>query len=190
MSKKLEFFYDYVSVYSYLANSQLNRLAGGDVVYRPMLLGAVLEATGNRPPGTVKAKGEYLRTDILRWTERYALPFKMNPVFPQNTLHALRLALVAQKQGTFDAVHQPLFDAMWVQEQDLSDKGVLAEIADRAEVSISDIEDPAIKDELKANTEEAVRRGAFGAPTFFVAEQMFFGNDRFEFIEDALGIRG
>lgn len=190
MSKKLEFFYDYVSVYSYLANSQLNSLAGADVVYRPMFLGAVLEATGNHPPGTVKAKGKYLRTDILRWTERYALPFKMNPVFPQNTLHALRLALVAQKQGTFDAVHQPLFDAMWVQEQDLSDKDVLAEVADRAEVSISDIEDPEIKDELKANTEEAVRRGAFGAPTFFVAEQMFFGNDRFEFIEAALGIRG
>ena len=87
-------------------------------------------------------------------------------------------------------LHQPLFDAMWVQEQDLSDKDVLAEIADRAEVSISDIEDPEIKDALKANTEEAVRRGAFGAPTFFVAEQMFFGNDRFEFIEAALGIRG
>ena len=97
MTKKLEFFYDYVSVYSYLANSQLRNIAGADVVYRPMFLGAVMEATGNRPPGTVKAKGKYLWTDIQRWMKRYSLPFKMNPVFPQNTLYALRLALVAQK---------------------------------------------------------------------------------------------
>ena len=186
MSAKLEFFYDYVSVYSYLANSQLKSLSGADIVYRPMFLGAVMEATGNRPPGTVKAKGKYLRNDIHRWAKRYSLTFKMNPKFPQNTLKALRLALVAQKRGTFEAVHQPLFDAMWVHEKDLSDEDVLAEIAAKAAVSMSDIEDVAIKDELQANTEEAVDRGAFGAPTFFVGDQMFFGNDRFEFINAAL----
>ena len=98
MSKQVEFFYDYVSVYSYLANSQLKKLNGADIVYRPMFLGAVMEATGNRPPGTVEAKGRYLRTDIMRWTNRYSLPFEMNPVFPQNTLMALRLALVAQHE--------------------------------------------------------------------------------------------
>jgi len=79
---------------------------------------------------------------------------------------------------------------MWVQEKDLANEEVLAEIAARADISISNITDAAIKDELKANTEEAVARGAFGAPTFFAGEQMFFGNDRFEFIREALGIRG
>lgn len=190
MSEKLEFFYDYVSVYSYLADSQLKNLAGAGIVYRPMFLGAVMEATGNRPPGTVKAKGKYLHTDIARWVERYSLPFKMNPVFPQNTLKALRLALVAQKQGGFEEVHQALFDGMWVQGQDLNNEDVLAGIAAKAGIAIGDITAAAIKDELKANTDEAVARGAFGAPTFFVGEQMFFGNDRFEFIEEALGIRG
>ena len=190
MSKILEFFYDYVSVYSYLADSQLKNLQGTEIVYRPMFLGAVMEATGNRPPGTVKAKGSYLMTDVARWVERYSLPFKMNPAFPQNTLKALRLALVAQKQGDFEAVHQALFDGMWVQEKDLGNDEVLAGIAAQAGVSIGDIEDPAIKNELKANTGEAVARGAFGAPTFFIGEQMFFGNDRFEFIREALGIRG
>jgi len=190
MSEKLEFFFDYVSVYSYLADSQLKKLSGAEIVYRPMFLGAVMEATGNRPPGTVKAKGKYLHTDIARWVERYSLPFKMNPVFPQNTLKALRLALVAQQQGDFEAVHHALFDAMWVQEKDLTNEELLAEIAAAAGISISDITDAAIKDELKANTEEAVARGAFGAPTFFIGEQIFFGNDRFEFIEEALGIRG
>ena len=190
MSTKVEFFYDYVSVYSYLADSQLSELTGAEIVYRPMFLGAVMDATGNRPPGTVKAKGKYLRTDIARWVKRYSLPFKMNPVFPQNTLKALRLALVAQKHGAFEAVHQALFEAMWVDEMNLSDEDVLAEIATKAALSISDIEDVAIKEELKANTTEAVTRGAFGAPTFFIGDQMFFGNDRFEFIEEAIRNRG
>jgi len=190
MNTKVEFFYDYVSVYSYLADSQLGKLPGAEIVYRPMFLGAVMEATGNRPPGTVKAKGKYLGADIKRWAERYSLTFRMNPVFPQNTLKALRLALLAQKKGAFEVVHQALFDAMWIHEKDLSDKEVLAEIAAKAALSLDDIEDVAIKDELKANTNEACERGAFGAPTFFVGDQMFFGNDRFDFIEEALGIRG
>jgi 2-hydroxychromene-2-carboxylate isomerase len=190
MSTKLEFFYDYVSIYSYLADSQLAKLAGAEVVYRPMFLGAVMEATGNRPPGTVEAKRKYMMTDVHRWAERYSLSFKMNPVFPQNTLKALRLALVAQKQGVFESVHRALFEAMWTQEQDLDDEVVLAEIAAKAALSLKAIEDKAIKDELKANTEEAVERGAFGAPTFFIGEQMFFGNDRFEFIADAIRNRG
>ena len=111
----------------------------------------------------------------------------MNPIFPQNTLKALRLALVAQKQGAFEHVHRAMFEAMWIHEEDLSDVTVLERIATDAGVSLKAIEDQAIKDELKANSEEAVARGAFGAPTFFIGEQMFFGNDRFEFIEDALG---
>jgi len=186
MSTKIEFFYDYVSVYSYLADSRLSQLTGAGIVYRPMFLGAVMEATGNRPPGTVEAKGKYLRVDIERWVKRYSLTFNMNPLFPQNTLKALRLALVAQKQGTFEPVHRALFDAIWVQEKDLNDENVLAEIAEKAGLAFEDIEDAAIKDELKVCTGEAVDRGVFGAPTFFVGDQMFFGNDRFEFINDAL----
>ena len=186
MSTKVEFFYDYVSLYSYLANSQLNGLAGAEVVYRPMFLGAVMEATGNRPPGTVKVKGEYLWKDAERWVKRYSLPLKRNPVFPQNTINALRLALLAGKQGAFEAVHQPLFEAMWVHEKDLSDKDVLGNIAANAGLSLERVSDPAIKDELKANTAEAVERGVFGAPTFFVGDQMFFGNDRFDFIREEI----
>ena len=186
MSTKVEFFYDYVSLYSYLANSQLSNLTGAEIVYRPMFLGAVMEATGNRPPGTVKVKGEYLWKDAERWVKRYSLPLKRNPVFPQNTVNALRLALVAEKQGVFEAVHQPMFDAMWVQEKDLSDKDVLGKIASDAGLSIEDVADQAVKDELKANTTEAVERGVFGAPTFFVGDQMFFGNDRFDFIREEI----
>ena len=190
MSKQVEFFYDYVSVYSYLADSQLPALTGAEIVYRPMFLGAVMEATGNRPPGTVEAKRKYMHTDIRRWAKRYALPWTMNPAFPQNTLKALRLALVAQKHDAFEAVHRALFAAMWVEEKVLGSEDVLAEIARNAGIPLEEIEDPAIKDALRDNTDEALQRGAFGAPTFFVGDQMFFGNDRWEFIREAIGNRG
>ena len=192
MSRKLEFFYDYVSTYSYLANSQVAKIKA-DVVYRPMFLGGVMKATGNSPPLTVKAKGTYLNKDVARWVDRYSIPFRMNPNFPQNTVNALRLALLAQREGCFDVVHQALFDAMWVHDKDLSDPACLAEIGTGAGMSASTLEDigtDSIKDELRSNTDEAISRGAFGAPTFYVGDEMFFGNDRFEFIREALENRG
>lgn len=190
MGKQLEFFYDYVSVYSYLADSQLGTLDASKIVYRPMLLGAVMQATGNRPPATVDAKGRYLRNDVAAWAKRYALPLTMNPLFPQNTLHALRLAVLAQRQGVFPAMHRRLFDAMWVEQRNLGDESELAALAAEAGMDSSAVPNgiagQSIKDELKANTEEAIARGAFGAPTFFVSDRMFWGNDRFDFIREAL----
>lgn len=189
MKRRLEFFYDYVSLYSYLANSQLESL-DAEIVYRPMFLGAVMQATGNNPPISVKAKGKHLFKDVSRWAARYQIPYKMNPVFPQNTVNALRLALVAQEKDVFNAVHQPLFDAMWAHEKDLSDVSVLSEIAAAAGLpvkeTIAEIGSDAIKNLLRDNTDEAIRRGAFGAPTLYVDDEMFFGNDRFEFVREAL----
>ena len=191
MSRKLEFFFDYISIYSYLANDRVAKI-DAEVVYRPMLLGAVLKATGNSPPITVVAKGKHLFTDVARWVDHYSVPYNANPKFPQNTVNALRLALLAQREECFAVVHQALFDAMWVQQKDLSDLDCLAEIAadvGMSSAAIGEIGTDSIKDELRANTDEAVRRGAFGAPTFYVGDEMFFGNDRFEFIEEALGTR-
>ena len=189
-TKKLEFFYDYVSAYSYLANSQLRNIKGVEVHYRPMLLGAVMQASGNSPPGLVPAKGAYMNKDLARWAERYVIPFKFNSIFPQSTLSALRLAIAAQRRGVFDDVHQNLFDAMFVHDLDLSNQEVLVQILSDAELNVDeltgDLSSQSIKDELRANTEEAVQRGAFGAPTFFVGDQMFFGNDRIDFIREAL----
>ena len=189
-TKKLEFFYDYVSAYSYVANSQVRNIKGVEVHYRPMLLGAVMQASGNSPPGLVPAKGAYMNKDLARWAERYVIPFKFNSIFPQSTLSALRLAIAAQRRGVFDDVHQKLFDAMFVHDLDLSNQEVLVQILSDAELNVDeltgDLSSQSIKDELRANTEEAVQRGAFGAPTFFVGDQMFFGNDRMDFIREAL----
>jgi 2-hydroxychromene-2-carboxylate isomerase len=190
MAGELEFFYDYVSPYSYLANSRVRKIGGANVVYRPMFLGGVMQATGNRPPGTLEIKGKYLRQDITRWAKHYGIAYNRNPKFPLDTLKALRLAIVAQHEGFFDQIHEALFDASFVQQLDLDDDNVLAGIVNavgRDEILILErIADPAIKDELKANTNEAIARGAFGAPTFFVGDEMFFGNDRFDFIKEVL----
>jgi 2-hydroxychromene-2-carboxylate isomerase len=187
---KLEFFYDYVSSYSYLANSQVQSIEGAEVHYRPMLLGAVMQASGNSPPGLVPAKGAYLKKDLARWAERYSIELNFNSIFPQNTLSALRLAIAAQRRGVFADVHQKLFDAMFVHDLDLSNQGVLVQILSDAELNVdeltADASSQSVKDELRANTEEAVQRGAFGAPTFFVGDEMFFGDDRMDFVREAL----
>ena len=191
MSKKLEFFFDYVSPYTYLANSRVKDI-GAEVIYRPMLLGAVMQAAGNKPPKTVPAKGRYLEMDIQRWSAAYGLPFKWGALFPQKTVNALRVAIVAEKQGRFHEVHDPLFEAVWVHDRDVSDNAVLAEIITEAGMDaasvLEEIASDEIKGELRANTEEAVQRGVFGAPTFFVGDEMFFGNDRFDFIHKELGV--
>ncbi|MEQ8204759.1 MAG: 2-hydroxychromene-2-carboxylate isomerase [Woeseia sp.] len=193
MAKRMEFFFDYVSSYSYLANSQLATLGAEEIVYRPMLLGGVLKATGNAPPMLVQARATYLLRDLQRWADHYQLPFRMNPLFPQNTLKALRLALVARREGRFEVLHQPMFDAIWVHGRDLSNDAVLLDLAAKAGLDadrcLQECADDAIKAELQANTEEAVSRGVFGAPTVFVNGEMFFGNDRLDFIRAALAAR-
>lgn len=184
MNKPLEFFYDYVSPYSYLADTQVRKLYP-DAVYRPFFLGGVIKATANNPPLTVPAKFAYLKKDMARWVKRYRVDFVMNPNFPQNTVKALRLALVAEENGVFLPVHVDLFNAMWVHRQDLASDEFLAGVANKHGLpadTMLQIEEAAIKEKLRNNTDEAIGRGAFGAPTFFVGDQMFFGNDRFEFI--------
>jgi 2-hydroxychromene-2-carboxylate isomerase len=189
MSRTLEFFYDYVSPYSYLANSQLGSLEA-DVIFRPILLGALMQNVGNQPPARLAPRGKYLFTDVHRWAAHYGIPYKMNPVFPVNTIKALRVALVALDEGAFPALHQALFNAIWAEQLDPSDESVLSDIISGAllspDVVLTRIGEDDIKGKLKANTAEAEKRGAFGAPTFFVGDEMFFGNDRLHFVKAAL----
>lgn len=193
MPRRLEYFFDYVSPFSYLANSQMAALVartGAELVYRPFFLGGVMQATGNQPPATLPARGAYMAKDIPRWVRRYGVPFVFNPNFPMNTLHAMRAALAAQELGAFPAYHEALFRAAWVEPANLADVTVLRDVIAKAGLDADRIVARAgsdeIKEQLKANTAEAVERGAFGAPTLFVGDEMFFGNDRLDFVEEAL----
>jgi len=191
--KQLEFFFDYVSPFSYLANSQVQAIAartGAEILYRPFLLGGVMQATGNQPPATLPARGRYMPKDIGRWVRRYGIPFTFNPSFPMRTLEAMRAALAAQQAGVFPAYHAALFKAAWAEPANLADPAVLRDVVRKAgldaEALLAAAASEPVKEKLKANTAEAVERGAFGAPTFFVAGEIFFGNDRLDFVEEAL----
>jgi 2-hydroxychromene-2-carboxylate isomerase len=191
ITRNIEFFYDYVSPYSYLANHKIASFANFKIIYRPILLGAVMQATNNKPPSFIPEKGRYIMKDIQRWAKHYQIPLKMNSIFPQNTLNALRLAIVCQHEDCFELVHQSLFDAMFINNKNLSKLKVLSEIIHQhsldLEYFMSKIMEDSIKDELKRNTDDAISRGVFGAPTFFIEDEMFFGNDRLDFILDATG---
>jgi len=195
----LEFFYDYGSPYSYIADTQLSGLrerSGCTLVYRPMLLGGVFKATGNHSPAQepVEAKRAYFGSEMSRWVAHYGIPFRGNPFFPINTLSLMRQAHAAQRQGIFEAFHAAVFPAFWELAMNLGDADTLASVLGAAGLDAAALAeaagDPQIKAALLETTEEAVERGVFGAPSFFVGGELYFGSDRLSFVEAALGQQG
>ena len=195
MSKTVEFFFDLGSPASYLAHTQLPDLCretGATLVYRPMLLGGVFQATGNASPAMIPAKGRYMIRDLARFAERYGVPMRFNPHFPINTLTLMRLlvALQLRQPERFDDALQALFRAIWVDGVNLGDPLKVADVLVTAGFDAAELQaqaaEPAVKDALKATTDEAIRRGVFGAPTCFFGNEMFFGQDRLDFVRAAL----
>lgn len=195
MSKTLEFFFDLGSPASYLAWTQIEAVCRdrqAQLLWRPMLLGGVFQATGNASPAAVPAKGAYVFTDLSRFARRYGVPLQRNPFFPVNTLTLMRAAVAMQlkQPGRFQAYLGAMFKALWVEQLNLGDATVLTEVLTRngfdAQSLLGWAAEPEVKEALKSNTEEAVRRGVFGAPTFFVGPEMFFGQDRLDFVKEAL----
>jgi len=193
--KRVEFFFDFGSPTSYLAYTQLPRIVAecsGELVWRPMLLGGVFKATGNSSPATLPAKGRWMFEDIARHARRYRVRFAFNPAFPINTLTLMRgaIGLQMQRPAAFERYVQVIYRALWETPCDLGDPAVLAATLGAAGFDPAEftalVADPAVKAKLIANTEEAVARGAFGAPTYFVGTEMFFGQDRLEFVREAL----
>ena len=189
MAKQIEFYFDYGSPFSYLADTQLPALArraGAQLVYRPILLGAIFKATGNSSPISNPAKGKYMGLELQRWARHYGVAMQMNPHFPFNTIRLMRGAIAAERQERFAAYHPAMFRAVWCEGRDLGKETVLREVLECAGIDPASIDGDEIKTQLRANTDEAVSRGAFGAPTFFVNGEIFWGNDRLDFVEDAL----
>jgi 2-hydroxychromene-2-carboxylate isomerase len=196
--RTIEYFFDFGSPTSYLATTQLPKLAadcGAKIAWRPMLLGGVFKATGNASPMTVPAKARWMNDDLQRWAERYGVVFRLNPDFPINTLTLMRGAAGMQMRspGEFLRYLDVVERAMWESPRDLGDAAVLSETLAEAGFDPATfaalVADPEVKAKLIATTEEAVARGAFGAPTFFVDGVMFFGQDRLDFVRAALAAR-
>ena len=195
MKHALAFYFDVGSPAAYLAWTQVPGIAretGAEVEYRPFLLGGVFQATGNKSPMEVPAKGQYMMDDLQRFARRYGVPFAHNPHFPINTLTLMRMALGLQLREPDRMV--PFVDAVyratWVDGKNMNDPATVGAVLQAAgfapEQLLALASDPAVKDGLKAVTQEAVQRGVFGAPTFFVGQDMFWGQDRLDFVKEAL----
>lgn len=193
--KSVEFYFDLGSPYSYLAYYRLLQIAEQQeiqIVYKPILLGGVFKATGNRSPIEIPVKGVYSILDMQRWAEYYQIQMQMNPHFPMNTLTLMRILTGVQllHLEKFEQVLKLLFDAMFGTPQNLNEPTVLAEVLKPSGFSVEDImsmvQSDVVKQKLITETEQAILRGIFGAPTFFVGDEMYWGQDRLHFVEQAL----
>ena len=189
--RTIEFFFDYGSPASYLAYTQMPRVAqrtGAEIVYRPFLLGGVFKATGNRSPIEIPPKGAWMMGDLARFAKRYGVPYVRNPHFPINTLNLMRGAIAAENEGRLIPYSDAIFRAVWADQRNMEDPIVIAAVLREAgfdpAAMMAAIGTAQVKDRLRANTEEAVSRGVFGAPTFFVGKELFFGQDRLDFVEE------
>lgn len=195
MSKDVRFFFDVGSPASYLAWTQLPEIcakADARLIYKPMLLGGVFQATGNASPAAIPVKGRYTNHDYQRYARKYGVPFASNPHFPIITLFLMRVVTGVQlrEPERLQAVLGAVFKAMWVDSVNLNEPELTARtLADagfdpRAMQALAAEQE--VKAALKAVTDEAVRQGVFGAPTTFVDQEMFFGQDRLDMIREEL----
>ncbi|OHB40292.1 MAG: disulfide bond formation protein DsbA [Phenylobacterium sp. RIFCSPHIGHO2_01_FULL_70_10] len=198
MAKTLEFLFDFGSPNVYLAWKALPpilRRTGASLQVTPILLGGLFKLTDNRSPveafAGVKGKLAYENLETQRFVARHGLSaFRMNPHFPVNTLLIQRGLVAAGRAGVAEAYREAVLAPMWEQGLKMDDPAVVAQVLDAAGLDsralLEATQDPAVKAGLMAATEAAAARGAFGAPTFFVGAEMFFGKDRLGQVEAEL----
>jgi len=186
---RLDFWFEFASTYSYLTTTRIEALArtqGVDVTWRPFLLGPIFRAHGweGSPFNIYPAKGDYMWRDIERLAGRYDVPFRQPGQFPQNSIKAARIAIAAKDEDWFVPYCKAVFEAEYAHGKIISEDEVLAEIVaglgQDADAWLARTGDQAVKDALKAQTEEAIERGIFGAPAFTVDDELFWGDDRLE----------
>lgn len=190
---KLEFYFDIVSPASYLAWTQIPKLieeTGATVEYKPFFLPGVFEGAGSSSPITVPPKSKWLFRDLKRWAKTYDVPFAMNEHFPLSSVYAMRGLNNYVGAEEFVPLANGLFEAMWANNENVNDQAVMAKILGETGIDpaeyMAKLNDPTNKQALIAVGEEAVSRGVFGAPTFFVGKFMHWGQDRLQFVKEDL----
>lgn len=189
----LDFYFDYRSPYAYLAQTQVRKL-GVEVAWRPFEILQLMDKVGNVPTSiTCKPKGKYLGVDLMRWVALYKVPFQRHPQSGDiDARRLLRATLAAAELGQADTAVAAIFGAYWGSGAPLATAEEVVAVLDGAGVGATDlaarIEAPDLDAAVDAATDEAAARGVFGAPTMYVGDEMFFGNDRFDFVRASLGI--
>jgi|TARA_B110000495_G_C22977170_1_gene574099 2-hydroxychromene-2-carboxylate isomerase len=194
MTKTVEFYFDVGSPTAYLAHKRLQQLKQQyDCIidYHPVLLGGLFKASGNSSPVMVPAKGRYMMVDDLpRFAKLYDVTLNNNPHFPINTLNLMRGAVALLDGEHFETYIDAVFNAIWVDSKNMADIETVSEVLSSAGLNpqaiLTSTQSPDVKETLITDTGKAVERGLFGAPTMFVDGEMFFGQDRLQFVEAAL----
>jgi 2-hydroxychromene-2-carboxylate isomerase len=192
---ELHFFFDFSSPFAYLASTQVEPLAqrtGATLRYRPFLLGALFKAVGTPDVplfSMPEPKRRHAGQDMYRWADHYGVPLRFPTRFPMNTVKPLRMVLQLPDEQKSRLI-APIYRATWADDRDINDDAVLTAIANEAGLDgpalVAGTREEAVKARLKAATDEAVRLGVFGAPTFLVGDLLFWGQDRLVFVEKAL----
>ena len=191
---ELHFYFDFGSPTAFLANARLRQLQQKYEVkinYNPVLLGGIFKATGNSSPVMVAAKGEYmLKHDLPRYARKYGVSLKFNPHFPINTLQLMRAATALHSSANFNHFGDIIFNSIWVEGLNMGDEEVVKSTLSKNNFKTSEIlaniSSDSVKQTLITNTQLAVDRGLFGVPTIFINNEMFFGQDRLDFVEEIL----
>ena len=195
MTKTFDYYFDFGSLATYLAHTQMDKIkaeTGASPNYLPMLLGAVFKATGNASPASVPAKGKYIFVDFKRFADSYGVPLETNPFFPIITTTLMRMltGLQMRSDARMHEFMDTIFKAIWVDAMNLNAPEVVEQVLREAHFDPIDLlqlaNEQTTKDRLKDITTQAVDRGVFGAPTFFVGQDMFWGQDRIEQLKVAL----
>jgi 2-hydroxychromene-2-carboxylate isomerase len=194
----IEFFFDCSSPWTWLAFHNIQPMArelGVGIRWRPVLVGGIFNAVNPsvyefRERG-VPAKQAYLRKDLQDWARLAGLSILFPPsTFPVNSVKAMRGCILLEPEGKLVPFAQAAFEAYWTHDRDISKDDVLADLCERVGVEparfFEGIATPAIKERLKANTDEVIARGGFGSPTIFVGDDMYFGNDRLALVREAI----
>ncbi len=194
----IEFYYDFGSPNAYLVDAVIHRIAarhGARVVLKPMLLGGVFKATNNQPPmaafAAVPPKLDYMRAEIARFVQRYEVSFLFNPHFPVMTVAVMRGAVASLGTDYERDYYDTVMRALWHDGEKMDDPEVISAVLEAAGLPAAEIMAAAqtqeVKDRLREQTEAAVARGVFGAPTLFVGDEMFFGKDSLDDLDWYLG---
>lgn len=196
MTAQIDFYFDFGSPNAYLSYKvipEIEQRLGPVFNLKPALLGGIFKATGNQSPAVtladIPAKRKYEELEFQRFVDRHRLTdFQFNPHFPVNTLNMMRGAMLAQRLKIFDAYVAAVYSGMWEQKLNMGDPEIYHGVLDAAGLPAQEFatgtSDPEVKQALVTATEEAIERGAFGSPTFFVGDEIFFGKDRLRDVEE------
>ena len=188
MIKSFEFYFDFASPYSFLAHKEIRRIEKENSIqmkYMPILLGGLLKSAGIIANADIPVKAKYMIKDCKLWAEKYNIMFKFNNYFPIITLNLMRCALVAEKKELTRNFINKVFDAIWKDGLNLNDNIIVEQLLKSLDINpktfLIEASDLEIKDELKKRTDDAYKKGIFGAPSFIVNNKIFWGQDRLEF---------